>query len=221
MILKIYRVSSCKYCSDRCEYKIEIEKNESVEIANKIQPSSEPFDEKENKNEYETEFIKELYSKLEYKGESPSIEDTQEIYDYVYDKLIKSRKSKYEDEILDLQKQSYRSTNSYTVGEPLPDGKFTSEQYVSSWYFTVADKVNTIYLIHNFNYGGGCGCFNSSYPLAVFSNKEDAQNFMKKCKNYQDLDRCEYGFTYFHLDTYLLKANTNVFEREKCLAQPN
>lgn len=199
MILKIHRISSCKYIS-KCEYKIEKDNTENVNITNKIKPNDEPYDvDEEESNENGEDILKELQSKLEYLGESPSSSDREDLYNYLYENLIKSKKSKYEDEILNLQKQSYESAISHTIGEPDCDGKYNRDQYILSWYFEVKE-CKKVYLIHNFNNDKGCGCFSSSFPLAVFSDEEMALNFMKKCNDFNKKDSQDYSETCFYLD---------------------
>lgn len=205
MILKVYRIASCKYVGNKCDYKICQEIDSTVKITNKIKPNHDTFiphlDEKN--------ILEELQDKLEYYGETPDENAVCNFYDYAYEKLIKDNVSKYAPEIETLQKQTYENTSSFTIGLPNESGQYNRDQYMSSWYFEMS-KTNTIYLVHNFNWDEGCGCFNSSYPIAIFDDLKEAGNFLKKCN---DVAKRISG-VYYYLDEYIVDENAFVFYSE-------
>lgn len=220
MIIKIYRPSSCKYINDRkCDYKIDVCTEQDYNPSNKIQPSDEPFEDTDAKiNE---ELITELRTKLEELGDSPDDADAQDMYKYLYSEFVTSscKDGKYPQEILSLQKQALDSTHTYNVGEPGADGKFSREQTFSSWFFdttsdTLSDTASdTVYLVHLFTDDKGCGCWNNSQPLAVFTDKSKASNFLKKCEYFARKCGDDWNRYYAHLDTYTLNTGTDTFEK--------
>lgn len=146
------------------------------EPMNTIKPGNDRFDEEvfgSDMPSLDSESVRELMQIFREQGDNPSKKHLRQVYDLVRNNSSIDRvpRSKYTEEVANIEKSL--------------DPKLTLEkdgQKCGGRYFEVED-FNSIYLVHNYLNAGGCGCFDHSTPLAVFTNKYAAENFQKKCTN--------------------------------------
>lgn len=178
----IYRLPSCKHSH---EYSIKLD-DTCTKISNNFKPNNDIFDEEifdfdVPKPSIEPKISKELCDKINEYGDEPDEYQMREIYNLIRDNVksfsLDVQKSKYQSEIKMLDDQIGECTKITINDKP----------YVA-WYMEVLNNIVSftypdLFLLHIFKNDLGCGCFNSSYPVAIFTDESKAKNLLYKFNN--------------------------------------
>lgn len=190
----LYRKRSCKYESPSYAIKtLKDLENVNDEFAsfvlnkigidyrcsNVLKPNNIPFDEQKSRlnnplESFDLETMMKLHKKITKHGDDPSPKCLLKVYNLVYESLRNIK--------LDIQ--SIYSNEIYKLILQVDDGVIFELKGVEykGWFFEVP-IANELYLVSIYSQDYGCGCFSNSYPLAIFSNENDAKNLEKKCNN--------------------------------------